>query len=125
MNDIYFFGCRNESKGHYLFGPNLKSVRGGEEKELSNSFGFPWFHLDTKFLPKTYKQGAVKLTHINGWTIISFPDNSVDKRPNSHSTYAIKGTFSLEEGLEMCKKSFEEVFSRYEFEISEYKKATV
>lgn len=119
LENFYYFGCSNDSKGHYLVNRKLERVYRSED-EISESFGFSWRKLDTGFLPKTNKEGAAKVTNINKWTILSFNDYSVDSRGKSNSTYAIRGELNFKDALEKAKVEFPSIFERYGFEVTEF-----
>ena len=64
-------------------------------------------------------QGHTFLAHVNGWTIITFNDCSVDKRPGSHSAFIMRGIRTFEKAIKFAKKAFPHVFERIDFEIIE------
>lgn len=80
---LYYFGCWHEA-GHYLRGPDGK---------LCKETAGPWHpgNLDNydRWVPK---QGGTQLHHVDGWTLLSMSDRSVDTRPGSHAMFLGPGT---------------------------------
>jgi len=111
VRECLFFGCWGDA-GHYLW-------RGQKQKVFSPSLPFDWRDLDCNFIADDckWKQGNATLTHISGLTILSFPDNSVDGRPASHSTFVLPGELNFEDSVSLAKLAFPEVWDRYEFEV--------
>lgn len=111
VEDAFYCGCWRQA-GHYVFGPGMRAVHGIRERELAKG-------LDAPYVPKdTYKQGAAKLTHLTGWTILAFADNTVDDRPGSHSTFALRGQHDFEGAVAVAQATFPEVFARFDFPIT-------
>lgn len=74
----------------------------------------PWGdHIDGRFTPKSrHAQGSALLTHADGWTVLGVHDYTVDRRGNSHSTFAFVGTLSYDEAVEAATREFPEVMRR-------------
>lgn len=71
--------------------------------------------LDGGFVPgnaKSGPEGMVRLTHVDGFTILGFRDNSIDSRGGSHSTFLVPGNWYYEEALAMAADAFPFVFQR-------------
>lgn len=109
--DIYYFGCW-DGVGHYLWLPGMRHSASGPS--VSNI-------LDSKRWQPSRKEGEAKVTHVDGCTILSFADYSVDSRGGSHSTFLIRGTVDFDTALSMAKENFPQVFARFKFEIVEVK----
>ncbi len=125
MSDKFYFGCF-ENKGHYFFNEKMNKYF-----ELDSGFPFNTGEIDTFFLKDILfkehgksileKQGESIITHKHGWTVLSFWDRSVDSRYGSNSNFFIKGIFTFDEMLEQCKSTFPKIFSRFKFDVVEYK----
>ncbi len=121
MSDVFYFGCIGES-GHFLFVPNMRTVR--------NAGPFTPASLDTSFCPgmtpesqgytpREQPEGVARLTHYEGWTVLSFWDRSVDDRRGSHSTFAIDGVHTFGEAVAHARAAFPRVWARYKFAVRE------
>lgn len=108
LNQPLYYGCHYQA-GHFPFAPGMVKLR------LRQSIA----RLDGGFTPKTYEQGKAKLTHLTGWTIIAFPDYTIDTRPGSHSTFVLPGKLTFEEALAEAKRIFPQVWARIDYEVSE------
>ena len=77
--------------------------------------------LDADLLPQEGQQIEGETTHvvINGWTVISFWDRTVDSRGNSNSAFVIYGKFSFSEAVEISKQAFPEIWNRFTFTLVE------
>lgn len=114
MNDIFYFGCRREA-GHYLFHPS-----GGTAYGYRVPDDFPCTETpDAVFLPKKQPQteGIASLCHLNGWTIISFWDRSVDIRSGSNSTFLARGIIDFEAIRNKAREAFPDVWKRFKFDV--------
>lgn len=107
--DAYYCGCWGDL-GHMVWTPGR-----GRAKVASKT----WAQLDGGFTPTTLAQGHAKLTHLNGWTFLGFPDYSVDDRAKSHSTFALRGIHDFAAAVALARERFPEVFARFTFEIKE------
>lgn len=115
---IYYFGCIKES-GHYLW-----TRRGNRlyehDPDLKDHFPLQIHILDGGLIPPAtwiHPQGHAFLAHINGWTVISFNDSSVDKRGGSCSAFVIQGIRTFENALAVSKRVYPEIFARFTFEV--------
>ena len=107
---IFYFGCK-KSLGHYLYSSD------GKSRKIDI---IPWgYDIDGLLAPSTTsKQGKALLHHKDGWTALSFWDNSVDKRPKSCSTFLAQGIFDFEQMKAIAKDNFPDIWERYSFEIT-------
>jgi hypothetical protein len=122
MSDVqvFYFGCVGET-GHYLWDRNLRRAY--------DACGFGWRDLDTYFClgvapgkpdcPSDQPEGAARLTHARGATVLAFWDRSVDKRRGSHSTFVIEGTHDFDTAKALTQKAFPRVWERYGFDVRE------
>ena len=116
LDTAYYFGCAGD-KGHFLWDRHLRSINFS-----SPPLGFPCKVevLDGGLFPKlqfTPQNGVAFVSRINGWTIISFKDNTVDSRPGSVSVFLVKGLLTFETALDSAKQAFPTIFERFNFEI--------
>lgn len=72
----------------------------------------PWKYLDSGALHPYSGHGRAVITHKDGWTALGIVDISVDKRPGSHSTFAIEGTYLFNEALAIAAKAFPQIITR-------------
>ena len=120
VEPIYYFGCGIGHKGHYLWGPNMRSAKRDEP-----GGGMPWgqgfnpnglTHLDTGLCSKErgekHRNGCWKLTHKGGWTAWAFWDCSGDSRPNSHSTFIAPGKITADGMKALAQEHFPKVMKR-------------
>jgi len=123
--EVYYYGCRNET-GHYWH------ARDGEwmkQNDIINKVppsigphkvdcGFcPDPHTKPGRIPRGGPQGDAAFHHVDGWSILSFWDNSVDSRPGSCSTFVARGTFGYDTMREIAKAQFPSVWNRFKFDI--------
>ena len=112
MMKTYYFGCWDESAGHYL----------KDENRISISFynnDLPWENFDGKLAPKdTRKAGIARLHHKDNWTALSFWDYSIDQRPGSNSIFFAEGTRSFDQMIQISKTSFPKIMERFDFQIN-------
>jgi hypothetical protein len=115
-DDIYYFGCWREP-GHFL--RSREGVR--HEHNLPADFPCPLNMLDGGFLPPKLPdvQGRATCVHLNRWTILSFWDRSVDKRPGCNSAFIIRGYHTFSEAVRLAKERFPEVWGRFTFTVYE------
>ena len=111
---MFYFGCHRET-GHFLWKEDQRRASRSDERSLS----FNWTILDACLFPVDAKdvQGEATITHFMGWTVISFWDRSVDKRPMSNSSFVVKGHHSFDDMVKMTKEKFPWVWSRFSFEV--------
>jgi hypothetical protein len=118
---MYYFGCIGQP-GHYLWENESKKLRYGE---FPDDFPKAWLSTDKinteRMLvsaPNSYgEQGVALVQHCEGWTSVSFPDRTVDSRPNCVSVFLERGLLSLEETMNIARLEFPSVVNRYNFEI--------
>lgn len=100
--------------GHYTWLPGMRSY---ERERLTEGVG-PWKGLDTKTLHPARQgsdpTGEAWLTWEDGWTALGIEDRTVDSRPNSHATFAIRGEHMFTEALDIARQHFPEVIARIE-----------
>lgn len=89
------------------------------ERDIHHHFENP-YQIDGGFTPKEdLSEGAVALHHYPNYTIFGFHDNTVDRRPGSHSTFVLHhSTFAkppliLEDCLARARDLFPEVMARH------------
>lgn len=113
--EAYYFGCQRES-GHFWWRPDRLPY--GASSHVAQKVG-PLIHpkIDSGFCPKRGIQGHAKLTQIDGWTILSFWDNSVDSRPGSSSSFVARGAYDLTTMQAIAREQFPRVWKRYTFTI--------
>lgn len=110
---VYYMGCYEGRGGHYLISPGGRQV----DRLMTNLFPCPWETLDGGFTPSGDKEGVVKITHKDDWTILSFLDRSIDTRRGSHSTFLMEGIHNESKAIEIAKRYYPEIFSRYKFQV--------
>jgi len=112
---IYFFGCIRGA-GHYMY----KSGENNNAVDYDFLDKNPWGNsIDGSLcLWYTRKQGIASLHHKDGWTALSFWDNSVDGRPGSNGNFLAEGTFNFGGMIALAKEKFPNVMSRFNFEIT-------
>lgn len=113
--DAFYFGCIRDS-GHYLWDVNHQT----RTHEVPEGFPCPLATLDGGLLPKSKHyptQGVTYLSYINGWTLLSMADNSVDTRPGSVGVFILRGEYSYEDALGYARKLFPKVFERFTFNV--------
>lgn len=117
MDKVYYFGCWSES-GHYLWDHCGRRIS-QTNSDLPRDFPMQVNALDGGLIPERSRSGngEAYLAHVNGWTIISFVDCSVDKRPGSHSAFVLRGEKPFETALAEAREWFPEIFARFTFEV--------
>lgn len=114
--EAYYYGCRDDT-GHYYY------ARDGEwmgKRDIMARLPEPSiapYKVDCGFLKHPQVQGAATLTHVDGWTVLSFWDRSVDSRPGSCSTFVAKGTHKFDEMCAIGLDQFPSIWQRYKFEV--------
>lgn len=113
LKAAYYFGCYKDP-GHYLFDVSMRRVY---KPKLPDDFPVNPDILDAGLLPPKLPQveGQIFLNHINGWTILSFWDRSIDKRPSSNSAFVIRGIHKADEAFRLADESFHDVVARCEY----------
>jgi len=115
MTEPYYFGCV-ECAGHHL---NWRRKDGSLSFTGAGMTRMYWVNtLDGTLCPRdTQEEGVATLTHLHGWSIIAFWDNSVDKRDGSNSMLLVYGYKHFKEVLDRAREAFPEVFKRFDFPI--------
>lgn len=113
MSDVYFFGCANDDKGHYLFDEDMRSTRPPE------NVPFKRWGYDGGFWAAEGGQHQGKATVVvrSGWTYMGFWDRSVDERGNSNAGLLARGEYTFEEMVEFFKKHFPKIWARFKFTV--------
>lgn len=114
--EAYYFGCQRES-GHYWW-PSEYAHGRVTDRDARLIVG-PNIHpkIDSGFCPKRDVQGHAKLTEVEGWTILSFWDNSVDRRPGSSSSFVARGIWTFDAMKAIAEAQFPRVWRRFTFAI--------
>jgi hypothetical protein len=105
---VAYVGCGRDA-GHHLYGP--KGRAGALEGHPLGT------KLDGCYVPgrgSSGPEGVVRFTREDGYTILGFRDNSIDRRPGSHATFAIKGDHAYCAALDAARLAFPWVFERIE-----------
>lgn len=114
MAKAYYFGCVGGA-GHYLFEAN------GGPPFSSGSRTMDWTRFcDGGLLKDTDPkeiEGKATWSYLNGYSIISFWDRSVDKRGGCCSSFLVPGLLSFSLVLQTAKEVFPTIFERFKFEI--------
>jgi len=107
---MFYFGCWNGLRGHYLHKAR------GFEVSIERT---PWGRsIDGMLAPAGPRvQGLATLAHKGGWTALAFWDNTVDQRPGSNSAFLVEGIKTFDEMVAMAKETFPEVWGRFPFKI--------
>lgn len=119
MNEVYFFGCWNDSFGHYLWRINKQLNR---YESIRHEHVLPWPKIDGTLTPPTLfteqeHEGNAALHHHDGWTALAWWDRSVDKRHNSNAALFTSGTYDAATMLELGRKHFPSCMARMTYEI--------
>ncbi len=109
---MLYCGCHRGS-GHYLWTEHEQRLLWRDTVDTQ-----PWgASIDGTLYLRAVANGVAKHTQFAGWTALSWPDNSIDGRPGSHSTFVAEGTFTAEEMLTMARSRFPWVFERFKYEV--------
>jgi hypothetical protein len=109
--NAYYFGCWRDT-GHYLWAPGMANG----QADVGRLWGREtWARIDGLFVPN--QAGVARLSVMRGgpfegWSFLSMQDNTVDKRPGSHSTFALMGAHDWASALEHSERVFPEVCAR-------------
>ena len=113
VDGVFYFGCHREA-GHYLWrpGPSLASRRLPDDFPVDGPRV-----LDGGLLPPNQPETEGAVTHLwlNGWTILTFWDRSVDKRGKCNSSFLARGTYSFDAAKRLFEEQFPEIVSRFKF----------
>lgn len=123
---MIYFGCagKHHGRGHALTRPD----GGSSGREVSNMLEKAGIYpkIDGGFCPgmegkrhHEVKQveGHAKLTHHNGWTILSFWDRTGDSRGNSNSAFLEQGEHDFDYMVAKAKEVFPQMWERFTFEV--------
>lgn len=110
----FYFGCIGES-GHYLWS------RSGSRYDAEKSLPFCVHILDAGLLNPNAPQveGLIRHVIIEGWTIMTFWDRSVDRRPRSNSAFVVEGALSFAEAFAEAQRQWPEIMKRFQFHLTE------
>lgn len=115
---MIYYGCGTDA-GHYVWRPGMQRVREAAPTPFDMHIPGAAQKLDGGYTPPMgYVEGAARLTHALGWTVLSYWDNTVDNRPGSHSTFAVEGTHGFDAMLAAAREHFPTVFARQKFEVT-------
>lgn len=104
---VVFCGCIDRP-GHF------EREKGERQRWMMTPLG----HLDRakQWGSHRGRQGHATTTHVDGWTVISAPDYTVDRRPGSHATFAIElPLLSFAEALAYARRDWPEIVDRVQF----------
>ena len=105
---VMYFGCLRQS-GHYLWHPTKGCVTRLDKAQ-------PWGHRIDGGITKDSKErenlGVVQSAKLNGWTLVTWADRSVDSRHGSHSTFIVEADVTPDRLIEMAREQWPQVFSR-------------
>lgn len=122
---VFYNGCHRQS-GHYLFAPGMRTTT--RYRSTHKRFGHVLVemgfvqYLDGGFCPGAEREGWGRpdeqpeglgaLHHVDGWTVWSFWDRTVDRRGNSNSTFVAEGEHDLDAMKRIAAEHFPEVWRR-------------
>jgi hypothetical protein len=127
MTKVHYFGNikAGQADGHQLYcntgdGSKLRGVQPWQ----------PYYILDSRLAPRLSNgqeapQGQALIHHKDGWTAIAFFDRTGDPRGASNSVFLIEATVNFEEGVELARASWPQLFERFKkagLELKEYEK---
>lgn len=102
--DLFFFGC-TEGLGHRCWCPKNGSFWYHDRPDPFGS------NLDSGYAPKDSPVNfRCHLVQKDGWTLIAFWDNTIDKRGKSNAAFVAKGLFTFDEILEKAETAFPHYF---------------
>lgn len=106
---IFYCGCL-DVPGHYV--SSVPPIGEGDPDPRPASLrGYRLDHAErwgTLYAPEHVR----KVTHVEGWTVLSMCDYTVDKRPNSHITFAMEGTLSVSEAEARARIAYPSIWKR-------------
>lgn len=115
--EVLYYGCDLRESGHYAWRPNWQRWRA--PTPFDGTTGSATMLDGGGFTPPMGEEnGKARLTHVDGWTVLSFWDNSMDKRPGSHATFAVDDTVDFETMLQLAREAYPAVFGRMQFEVT-------
>jgi hypothetical protein len=111
LGTIFYFGCM-ERTGHYLH-----DMRGRHIRVETTPFSIK---IDGGFCPSGRQaEGQATVSHLSGWTAVSFWDRSVDERPGSNSSFVARGNLSFDQMMALAREHFPQVIARLPFPVIE------
>jgi hypothetical protein len=121
----YYFGCHG-IVGHAFWTSDQRPASGKAVGVNLHGPGprttVPWgWDIDGELAPDDPDQveGRATVTHLDGWTAVSFWDRSVDTRKGSNSAFVFNRVLDFESAIEKSRESFPWVFDRLGFEVTE------
>jgi hypothetical protein len=122
--EAYYFGCQRTA-GHHWWRPNRTDTAYDVRKIVGANVGD---HIDGGFCPGAVRgdvwkrtrpetEGEAALHHVDGWTVLSFWDRSVDARGACNSNFVARGTHTYPIMCAIAEAQFPEVWNRYKFEV--------
>lgn len=129
---VYYFGCAKpySSDGHQFY------IRPWYSDYESRKW-IPWKlgeldgglapvlnpHVKDNYRRQECPQGVTSVTIKDNWTALSFWDRTGDQRGASNSCFLIDSIVSFEEGIELARQQWTQLFERFEkagLELKEY-----
>lgn len=116
--NTYYFGCWSPQRlGHYLYTPDGRRALRDPQRELPVREDV----LDGGLLAGIPDvPGHAVLFHGRGWTLLSFWDRSGDARPNSTSTFVLRGDFTFAQALAQAQQAFPARWALLQVPVREY-----
>lgn len=112
--ECLYFGC-HDRPGHFLW------VRGWRHVPNYNFMNRWVYHhkIDGGLAPKGIdeREGVAALHHLDGWTVISFWDRSVDKRGACNSAFLVLGEMGFEDAVRVAREFWPDVWARFTFTV--------
>jgi hypothetical protein len=114
--EAYYYGCKNDS-GHYWFARDAEWRSTRDIIARLPSPAIAPYKVDGGFLKPPQIEGEATLTHVEGWSVLSFWDRSIDRRYGSCSTFVARGSHAFVAMCAIAHEQFPSVWNRYKFEI--------
>lgn len=135
---MFYFGCWTDRTGRSEIGHYLRDRWGHRPRDLDSldwpdAFGDDGWFLDLRFCPNVgpslprpaspwvskgpQVEGEAALHHVEGWTVISFWDRSVDTRGGCNSAFLQRGTWTFEEMVAQARILYPQIWARFKFEV--------
>ncbi len=115
VNGSFYFGVWDASRaGHHLYTPEGHCIC-----DPPRWFPVAFHALDGGLLPHGSPQveGISTLVYLNGWSILTFWDRSVDHRMGSCSAFLFKGRLIFEAVCLLARDDFAVIWERFTFPI--------
>lgn len=121
-HEVYFFGCWNDSIGHYLHDPRGRTR--WDVLEIAQPWGYD---IDSKLAPpgpgstrdrRIEIEGHAAIHHKDGWTCLSWWDRSVDTRGACNAALLVRGTHNEAEMLVLGRQYFPKIMARFTYTIT-------